>query len=241
MDPNPLPPKVILGDLNGEMRAIQILALALNKGATWAATSISALALKQTIPPLLLGAAKAVSFASVGGLDTPVEIFALAARNTFELFLRIKHVIQSDQNCQAWREEAPRDQLQVYEGILKLNPPQSMRNVFEAEMERVRQHATSRGLKPRSFMTTRKLAEATKLEGEYDAFYKVYSKFIHPSSFVINWPAAASTPMHRDAFIFNLQIYGYRILETVQDSHGLPLPKIVAEAGQQLDAALRSS
>ena len=226
-------------DLGAELRAVQILSFALHEAAFWAQDKLPEVLQKMTIPPLLLGASRAVALASAGGLDTPVEIFALAARNTFELYLRFKYLLQSNENCQTWREEAPTDQLQIYEGFLKLNPPEQMRKVFESEMERVTQHAAGRGLEPKRLMTVRELARATNLDAEYDGFYKLYSKFIHPSSFLTNWPDAASTPMYREAFSYNLQVYGHLILSELNELHGLPTSEILKNAELRLDGLLQ--
>jgi hypothetical protein len=233
-------PIVTLGEAGAEMRAIQILAFALNNAATWVGENVPELSNKP-IPPLLLGAARAVSFASVAGLDTPVEILALAARNTFELYVRFKHILMSDDNSLAWREEAVTDQLQVYEGILSQNPPEQLKEVFRSEMERVKAHAANRGLQARKLLTMWDVARETHLDGEYKAFYKLYSKFVHPSSFLTNWPVAASTPMYRDAFIFNLQIYGHLILKELHDAHGLLSSDMIDDGERQLNAMLNSN
>ena len=231
--------KVIVGDASAELRAIQILAVTLSNAAIWTDDNVAELSHKP-IPPLLRGAAKAISLASVSGLETPVEIWALAARNTFELYLRLKHILLSEENSQAWREEAVTDQLQIYEGILKQNPPEPHKSIFHAELERVRRHAVDRSLRDTTrLLRIRDLARETHLEGEYDAFYKVYSKFVHPSSFFINWPIAASTPMYRYAFVFNVQFYGHLILEELHQSNGLPTPELIVEAEKKLDSMLR--
>jgi hypothetical protein len=230
--------KVIVGDASAELRGIQILAVALSNAAAWIANNVAELSHKP-IPPLLHGAAKAISLASVSGLETPVEIWALAARNTFELYIRLKHILLSDENSQAWREEAVTDQLQIYYGILKQDPPEPQKGIFQAELERVKRHAAERGLRDTTkLLRIRDLARETHLEGEYDAFYKVYSKFVHPSSFLINWPVAASTPMYRYAFVVNVQTYGHLILEELRQSHGLPTAELIVEAEKKLDSVL---
>jgi hypothetical protein len=73
----------------------------------------------------------------------------------------------------------------------------------------------------------RELARATNLEAEYDGFYKLYSKFIHASSFLVNWPVAASRPMYREAFTHDLQMYGNLILSKLSDLHVFPGQKFL--------------
>ncbi len=58
--------KVIVGDASAELRAIQILAVTLSNAAIWTADNVAESSHKP-IPPLLRGAAKAISLASVSG------------------------------------------------------------------------------------------------------------------------------------------------------------------------------
>ena len=82
-------------------------------------------------------------------------------------------------------------------------------------------------------MPVRNLALAAHLEDEYDAYYKVCSKFVHPSSFWVNWPVAASTPMYRAAFVFKLQLCGQLILDELEATAGLPVAQVIEAAEMQ--------
>ena len=232
--------RVVLGEAAAETRAIKVLSLALEKGAHWSGDHFSDRALKQIVPALLLAAGKTVYLGSILGPETPTEIFALAARNTFELYLRLKYLLVSSNNCKTWREEAVSDQLEVYEGVLKLDIPESDRAVLKAEIEQVKKHASKRGLHTTvKLLPVRKLAYAAHLEDEYDAYYKVCSKFVHPSSFWVNWPKAASTPMYRATFVFKLQQYGQLILDELEASQGLPIGQVIRAAQMEYDSLRR--
>ncbi len=82
------------------------------------------------------------------------------------------------------------------------------------------------------------IARETGLEDEYVAFYKLYSKLVHPSSFTVNWPKAAATPIFRTALILNLQVYGQLILDELQRVFGLPVDTILGEAHRIYGQAL---
>lgn len=226
--------RVVVGEAAAETGAIQVLSLALNQSAQWVADHFSDMALKPTVAALLGASGKTVALGSILGPETPTEIFALAAWNTFELYLRLKHLLVSHNNCQTWREEAASDLLEVYEGLLKLDMAESDRAVFKAEIEEVKKHVVERGLQPtEKLMPVRKLARAAHLEDEYDAYYKICSKFVHPSSFWVNFPMAASTPMYRAVFVFKLQLYGQLILDELETIAGLPVAQVIGDAQMQ--------
>jgi hypothetical protein len=209
--------KIVIGDRARELRALQLLALALSEAAARVSRAPSQKSCATAVAPLLLAGATALSLASCAGLDTPLEVLALSARNSFELWLRLTYIVASDANCQCWRDEALTDQLQVYEAILTLDGPEEVKAVLRAEIERVKQHGVAVGLatgqKP---MMAGDLAKAAGHKAEYDAFYKLYSKLVHPSSWSVNWPGAVSSAMYRATLSANAQIHGWRILETVE-------------------------
>ena len=218
---------IIVGDRPAELQALQILALSL----TEAASRLSPKRLDkipEIIPPevvaapLLIAAARALSLGCCVGLDTPIEILALSARNTFELWLRLTHILESDRNLQSWRNEAFTDQFQVYDAILSLQGPEEVKDVIRGEIERVKQQAAVRGLAPGTkLLRMPDLAKAAKCEEEYEAFYKLYSKLVHPSAWFVNMPNAGSSEMYRMTLIVNAQVYGWHILKIVEDKFGV--------------------
>jgi len=218
---------IIVGDRPAELQALQILALSL-AGAASRLSSKRPDKTPEIVPPeivaapLLMAAARALSLGCCAGLDTPIEVLALSARNTFELWLRLMYILESDANCQAWRNEAFTDQLQVYDAILALQGPDNVKDVIRGEIQRVKQQAVTRGLAPGSkLMKMPDLAKATKCKEEYGAFYKLYSKLVHPSAWFVNMPNAVSSEMYRMTLVVNAQVYGWHILKIVEDKFGV--------------------
>lgn len=216
--------RVIIGDQAEEIRATQALSLAM----TEALSRLERLGVHKSprwpVGPLLSAACRSLALASIAGLDTPLEVLALSARNTLELWLRLLYVLASDENRQAWRDENLTDQIQVWEATLALETPDSPREakaVILAEIDRVTQLAASRGLHQGKIMTTQSLAKATGCEAEYKAFYKLYSKLVHPSSWMVNSPSAVSAPMYRMTLAANVQVYGLEILKVVEKEFGV--------------------
>jgi hypothetical protein len=220
------PMQIIVGDHAEELRAIQLIGFALLD----AAGRINEERPKErpkecpriVVPPLLTAAASSLFLAGAAGLQTPIEILALATRNAFELWLRFKHVTRSDSNCQRWRDENVTDQLQIYEAVLKLPGPANSKEVIKEEIRRIEAIANERGLSRGSgVLQPRDLAKELGELEDYDAFYKLYSKLVHPSSWFVNSRTAVATPMYRQTLIVNAQVYGWRLLQGVEELFGL--------------------
>lgn len=58
---------------------------------------------------------------AVTNLQSHGSVLALCTRNLYELNLRVRYVLSSDQNMQAWQVEAAIDKMQTLEGILQLD------------------------------------------------------------------------------------------------------------------------
>jgi hypothetical protein len=211
-----------VGDRPAELRSFQILSLAIDEAARLLSCSPSKKLAWILTGPILIAAARALAMATVGGIETPIEILALSARNIFELWLRLQYIAASDVNCQSWRDEALTDQLQVFDAILTLPGADVLRPAILTEIERVKQHGANRGLtEGQGLLSTSRLAKATGNQSEYDAFYKLYSKIVHPSSWSVNWPNAVSSDMYGFTLAVNVQEYAAGILQIVEDEFGV--------------------
>jgi len=211
-----------VGDRAAELRSFQILALAIDEATLRLSRSPSEKPAWVLTGPILIAATRALSMATSAGIETPLEVLALSARNLFELWLRLQYIVASESNCQSWRNEALTDQLEVYDAILKLPGSDVLKQVIVAEKERVKQHGGNRGLtEGQKLSRTAELARVTENFSEYEAFYKLYSKIVHPTSWSVNWPNAVSSDMYGFALAVNAQRYGWGILKTVEDEFGV--------------------
>jgi hypothetical protein len=219
---------IIAGDRPAELQALQILSLSLVEAASRLSPKLpsnrapTAVTTEIVAAPLLMAAARAASLGCLAGLDTPIEVLALSVRNIFELWLRLLHIIQSDENRQVWRNETFKDQLEVYNAMLTLEGPESVKFVIRGEIQRVQQQADSRGLNPgKPPKMMRDLVKETKCKEDYDAFYKLYSKLVHPSAWFVNMPTSVASEMYRTVLVVNAQVYGWQILKTVESEFGV--------------------
>src|SRR5688572_8557158 len=118
--------QVVFGDRAQEIRALQLLGLAVSEAADRLSRQLTEKPSVRVVGPLLLAAARTLSLPSCAGIDTPLEIWALSARNSFELWLRLICVLANETNGQTWRDEALTDQLQVHGAILTLDGPEEI-------------------------------------------------------------------------------------------------------------------
>jgi hypothetical protein len=173
---------------------------------------------------LVDAAARSLALASCAGLETPLEVLALSTRNVLEIWLRLRHVMSSDANCQRWRNENLSDQLQIYRAMLSLPGPDSAKDAIRGEIARLTQRGAERGAEPAlKPLMAADLAKETGETEDYQAFYKLYSKLVHPSSWSVNSPTAVATPMYRQALVVNAQVYGWRILGAIEDGFEIPI------------------
>jgi hypothetical protein len=126
-------------------------------------------------------------------LTGPTELIGFVARYLFELDLTTQYVLSSEENLMRFVGEAGRDKIQILEGlcglpdiILKEDARlKKDQRVMEEEIAKIRASAKKLHFplnKPDSFAAKARIV-GDKLE--YEALYKIFSKYIHPSSYSI--------------------------------------------------------
>ena len=226
--------QIVVGDKAAEINAIRLISIALFE----AVSRLEELGIQNSsrrlVGPLVLAASHNLALTTRFGPDPPIEVLALSARNVFEIWLRLLHVLLNGENRQAWRDESLTDQLEVYEAILALDTPdspQEAKTTLLAEVDRVTQLASSRGISRRKkLLSGHALAKATGHEAEYAAFWKLYSKLVHPSSWTVNSPSSVSAPMYRMTLTANAQVYGREVLKVIERDFGVSCDACYASA-----------
>jgi hypothetical protein len=131
-----------------------------------------------------------------------MDILAANCRNVFELLLIVRYFGTTEDNAHMFLLQADIDGVLIHEGILewtRISDP----TLFSS-------WATSKqkGQKPPKYPTVAAMADKVGMRAEYDGFYKFYSKYIHPSSWLINKTAAE---LEHDGYreILAMQTFGY--------------------------------
>lgn len=116
------------------------------------------------------------------------EAVAHASRNMFELNIIYRHTRMSDENLKDWLGNKFQDEIEILEGILKLseNPGSDHELILQERIRHIRATAQKHQIKLSRQLTTKTIAAKVGLIDEYDGFFKLYSKFVHPTSWLIN-------------------------------------------------------
>jgi len=149
-------------------------------------------------------------YSLISSLGGPTEQIGLVTRSLFELNVITRYVLISEENLIRFVAEGAFDKIQILEGLLELRETSSKENVkiIEEEITRLRTIVKDSNLilkKPESIIIRARMAG---LEQEYKALYKLFSKYIHPSSYTIN---AGYKEIHgsgiRNIFLIHAQLY----------------------------------
>lgn len=121
-------------------------------------------------------------------LEGNVEELAWSTRNLHEIDLTLRYIVQSDEHLAEWTAQMLTDEKDVVEGFLTLATklPQQERVRLERRLERIQETSARLGVEMPRPWSMRSLARGTDREREYNAFYKFFSKFVHPSSWLVN-------------------------------------------------------
>ena len=167
----------------------------------------------------------AADFLEMGsaGINGHVSILALAARNLFELNIRLRDTLRDDVQLKRWHGEAIRDKVDFLQGFLKVRTASKnteARQVLEAEVARLLALQEKYQLPAKGSPPTKNLAENVGLLAEYEAFFKVYSKLVHPTSFLVNDAKNTNNGDTKDILLMQLQLYAADTFHRVSEEFG---------------------
>lgn len=138
------------------------------------------------------------------------ESLALSTRNIFELNMIYQYTCLSDVNLQEWKGNSVYDEIEIFQGILKLseNPNHESRKIIQSRIDTLKATVQNKNIKISKQLNTKNLAEKVGLVNEYEGLFKLYSKFIHPTSYLLNSnPEDINSLQYKNIFLMQLQIY----------------------------------
>lgn len=120
--------------------------------------------------------------------DRQKTIYTLAAigRNIYEIRLIAEYVILSDDNLKDWIGQRIADELQVLKSIKLLAAPPEDVAWIDERMDKLRQLGNDQGVTESNYKNPSTYADILGNTDEYTKYYRIFSKFTHPSSWVIN-------------------------------------------------------
>lgn len=153
-------------------------------------------------------------------LKGPTEQIGFVTRSLFELNLITRYVLMSEDNLKRFVAESAFDRIKILEGILELREDSSEEaiNKLETEIARINAITAKHNRDPKKPNFIGDMARTVGLEQEYNALYKLFSKYVHPSSYTIN---AATKEIHsdevRNIFFIFAQLYAGDILQQIEE------------------------
>lgn len=155
---------------------------------------------------LLFASAKEVR-AAAPHLRKDIFAFAWRVRNIFECMLLLNHVAAAPGNASAFAAQKGGDERTILDGLISLaerGTPDT--KLLEARSKHLSAVLSKHGLERASPWRMDVVAQEVGMRSEYDAFYKLYSKYVHPSSWsILSDPDEYEAPEHWQIFLLQGQ------------------------------------
>ena len=151
--------------------------------------------------------------------DQGLDLVAWAARNAFELNLLVRFVLLSDDNATRFLAESAKDEQQVLEGFLSLSNASTgeARRAVERRVAHIDDLAKKHGLQLLKPLQTAKLAGLVGCSEEYEGMFKFMSKYVHPSSWLVNRPSSETqSDVYWNALVVHAQLYAMDAYERIR-------------------------
>jgi len=156
--------------------------------------------------------------------NAPIEHIAISARNLFECYLLTVYIIDDPSKAKEFISQKAFDELEINDGFLFLTTTNTSAEAIKMIQDRndyINKLTKNFGLTPSRHWTVRHLALQTDNKIEYDAFFKLYSKYVHPSSWIVNsHDYEYENPVFKNIFFSQGQIFTKRIVKLISKYQG---------------------
>lgn len=151
----------------------------------------------------------------------PIEFIAISARNLFECYLLIAFILSDPSKAKVFVGQKASEELEINEGFLSLTKPSTPEATIKSIQDRmtyIKELMKNHEIPIEKHWTVSFLAKQTNNKDEYEAFFKLYSKYIHPSSWILNSQATEyDNPVFRNIFIMQGHHYASCIQKLVSN------------------------
>jgi Family of unknown function (DUF5677) len=143
--------------------------------------------------------------------QSPIEFCAISARNLFECYLLVAFILSHPSKAKEFTGQKASDELEIGEGFLSITKPGTQDAAIKSIQDRmfsVKKLMSQHEIPIEKHWNVSFLAKQTNNKVEYEAFFKLYSKYIHPSSWIVNsFPYEYDNPVFRNIFLLQGQHY----------------------------------
>jgi hypothetical protein len=151
---------------------------------------------------------------------------AWVTRNLFECNLTIRYVLLSDPNFLNWLGQALRDEKDFIDGVLSTSGDSqnvAARSALEERLRQLEDMAKRHSLTFTKPFRASEIAKELGLLAEYNGLYKLFSKYVHPSSLLVNsWHKQMPGKDWSDIFLVKAQTYSGDSINRIMAACGLP-------------------
>lgn len=159
-------------------------------------------------------------------LDSHISVLALCTRSVYEINIRIRSLIEHQDEMAKWQSEAVTDKVQTLEGVLSLAKDSeniNEQNILKSEIERLKGLVQKYGFPVvKQPISTGNLANKVGQEDEHKALFKLYSKLVHPSSYLVNDYGGASSVENQKTLQIHAQRYAHDTVSRVCEQLSVP-------------------
>ncbi|RZJ33968.1 MAG: hypothetical protein EOO51_11460 [Flavobacterium sp.] len=156
--------------------------------------------------------------------NAPIEHIAISARNLFECYLLVNYIIEDSCRAKEFISQKAFEELEINEGFLSLTTAATSETsikMIRDRMDYIKKVMKSAELTPSRHWNVNQLALKTNNKIEYDAFFKLYSKYVHPSSWIVNsHNYEYDNPVFKNIFFSQGQIFTKRIVKLIYKYQG---------------------
>ena len=189
----------------------------------------------------ILSSSAAYIKVAADNLQNHISVLALATRSLYELHLRVRYILASPDNMRAWQAEAAMDKIQVLEGVLELETVGDTRReraMLQDEIARIKSLLSQHNLPEiKRLPTTRSIAESVGKSSEHKALFKLFSKLVHPSSYLVNNYLNAASAEVSIILQIHLQLFAWDLFSRICDALSVPeTVRSFSYNGQERDA-----
>lgn len=149
-----------------------------------------------------------------------VEPLGWIARNLFEASLICDYVLTDLRRAQEFCTQKARDEIQINEGFITLSEDPKSPDLapLRDRIGHIRRTLSAHAMPESRPWSVSDLAKWTNRTSDYDAFFKLYSKYVHPSSWlVLAEPTEIDNEATRYVFVLQAQYYAAQILKIAED------------------------
>jgi hypothetical protein len=153
--------------------------------------------------------------------ESPIEFIAISARNLFECYLLVAFILSDPSRAKEFVGQKASEELEINEGFLSLtktSTPEATIKSIQDRMTYIKELMKNYEIPIKKHWTVSYLAKQTNNKIEYEAFFKLYSKYIHPSSWILNSPVNEyDNVVFRNIFIMQGRHYASCIQKLVSN------------------------